>query len=189
MISHSLSLCLFWRALFLGVVVRIPTTFNVVYSGNYNGITCTSFSSLQHMSPEELAEMPSCNLAESVHNKWLQQSGKRGNDLFVAAVDDMVRAFTQISAYYQFLNGEKAGTGPGKEELRLRSAQRTAQRTGNPKPLVDAMKNMPGANAYCTRDPHLEGEEVFVSLKRKPDLPPGSEFDSHRPDKISISRQ
>ena len=137
------------------------------------------------MTKEELAEMPSCNLAESVHNKWLQQSGKKGNDLFVAAVDDLVRAFMQVVAYFQFLKGERAGAGPGKEELRLRVAQRSTCRSGNTKPLQDALAHMPGADSFCTREPHLEGEEVFVSLKRKPDLPPGSEFDSHRPDKIS----
>ena len=52
------------------------------------------------MTKEELAEMPSYNLAEFVHNKWLQQSGKKGNDLFVAAVDDLVRAFMQVVAYF-----------------------------------------------------------------------------------------
>lgn len=132
--------------------------------------------------------MPSCNLAESVHNKWLQQLSKRGNDLYIVAVDDMVRAFMQVVAYYQFLKGEKPGTGPGKEELRLRAAQHTAQHSGNSKVLHDALANMRGADVFCTRDPHLEGEEVFVSLKRKADLPPGSEFDSYRPDKISVSR-
>lgn len=50
------------------------------------------------------------------------------------------------------------------------------------------MSTMPGAKGFCTRTPHLEGEEVLLSLKRKLDLPPGSEFDSHKPDKISISR-
>lgn len=46
---------------------------------------------------------------------------------------------------------------------------------------------MSGADECCTRTPHLEGEEVFISLKRKANLPVGSEFDSHQPDKISIS--
>jgi hypothetical protein len=31
-----------------------------------------------------MADMPSCNLLETIHNKWLQQSSNRGNDLFVA---------------------------------------------------------------------------------------------------------
>jgi hypothetical protein len=46
---------------------------------------------------------------------------------------------------------------------------------------------MPGAQEFCIRTPHLEGEEIFLSMKRKADLPPGSELDFHRPDKISIS--
>jgi hypothetical protein len=40
----------------------------------------------------ELAEMPSCNLVEIVYKKWLQQSGNRGNDLYVATADDFVKA-------------------------------------------------------------------------------------------------
>ena len=70
----------------------------------------------------------------------------------------------------------------------MRTAQRTAQQTGNLKHLHDAIAKMPYAREFCTRSPHLEGEEVFVSLKREADLAPGSEFDSHRPGKISVSR-
>jgi hypothetical protein len=70
--------------------------------------------------------MPSYNLAESVHNKWLQQSSNRGNDLYVATVDDFVKVLIQVSRYYQYLKGELVGTGPGKEELMLRVAQRSA---------------------------------------------------------------
>jgi hypothetical protein len=70
--------------------------------------------------------MPSCNLVETVHNKWLQQSSNRGNDLYVTTLDDFVRALMQVSRYYQFLKDELAGTGPGKEELILRIAQRLA---------------------------------------------------------------
>ena len=141
----------------------------------------------QPLSTAQLAEMPSCNLAETVHNKWLQQSGKRGNDLYVATVDDFVRAFLQVVAYYQYLNGERPGTGPGKDELLLRVAQRTAEKSGNPKALHAALSKMPGADEFCTRRPHFEGEEVFGSMKRKLNLPPGSEYDSHRPDKVNFS--
>jgi hypothetical protein len=70
--------------------------------------------------------MPACNLAETVHNKWLQQSGNSGNDLYVATIDNFVRALMQVSRYYQFLKGELPGTGPGKEELMLRIAQCSA---------------------------------------------------------------
>ena len=85
--------------------------------------------------------MPSCNLSETVHNKWLQQSRNRGSDLYIAAVDDFVRAFMQCTNYYAYLKGDRSGTGPGKEELRLRAAQRS----GDAKRIVAALKHMPGA--------------------------------------------
>ena len=132
--------------------------------------------------------MPSCNLAESVHNKWLQASGNRCNDLYTATVDDYIRAFMQVVAYYQFLKGDVGGTGPSKEELKLRNAHRRARVTGDPKVLKDAMLEMPGADEFCTRDPHLEGEEVIGSLKRKPDVPLGADGESHRPDTVNYSR-
>jgi len=61
--------------------------------------------------------MSSCNLAETIHNKWLQQSRNLGNDLYVATIDDFVRAFLKMIKYYQYLKGSQAGTGPSKEEL------------------------------------------------------------------------
>lgn len=143
---------------------------------------------MQNLTESELAEMPSCNLAETKHNAWLQASGNKGNDLYVACVDDFVRALIQVSRYYQFLKGEGAGTGPGKEELMLRVAQRSAQRSGNPKALNIASAKMPGAEEFCTREPHFEGEEVFGSQKRKASVPLGSEHESHRPDRVNFSR-
>ena len=142
---------------------------------------------MQRLSEAELAEMPLCNLAETVHNKWLQQSGNRGNDLYIATVDDLVRAFMQMVRYYQFLKGENTGTGPGKEELLLRVAQRSTHRTSNPKVLANAISNIQGVQDFVTREPHLEGEEVFGSQKRKADMPLGCEHDSHRPDKVNFS--
>jgi hypothetical protein len=131
--------------------------------------------------------MPSCNLAETVHNKWLQQSGNRGNDLYVATVDDFVRALMQVSRYYQYLKDELAGTEPEKEELMLHVAQHSAQRSGNPKVLNATVAKMPGAAKFYTREPHFKGEEVFGSQKRKADVPLGSEHELHRPDKINFS--
>jgi hypothetical protein len=72
---------------------------------------------VQYLTESELAEMPSCNLTESMHHKWNQQSGNRGNDLYIATVDDFIRALMQVVRYYQYLKGDRAGTGPGKEEL------------------------------------------------------------------------
>ena len=132
--------------------------------------------------------MPSCNLAETVHNKWLQQSGNRGNDLYVATVDDLVRAFMQMVRYFQFLKSHHAGSGPGKEELLLRVAQRAAHRTGNPRVQAEAISNIRGVQDFVSREPHLEGEEVFGSQKRKADMPLGCEHNSHRLDKVNFSR-
>jgi hypothetical protein len=50
---------------------------------------------LQVLNIEEDANMPTCNLFETVHNTWLQQCGKKGKDLFNATVDDLVRALEQ----------------------------------------------------------------------------------------------
>jgi hypothetical protein len=86
-----------------------------------------------------------------------------------------------------FLKGDNPGTGPSKDELKLRRAQRSAAKTGISKPLHETILKMPGGEEWCTRTPHLEGEEVFVSLKRKPDTAFGDERESHRPDKISVS--
>jgi hypothetical protein len=70
----------------------------------------------------------------------------------------------------------------------LRRAQRSAAKTGISKPLHEAILKMPGGEDWCTKTPHLEREEVFVSLKRKPDTAFGDEHESHRRDKISVSR-
>ena len=66
-------------------------------------------------------------------------------------------------------------------------AERRAQKTGDPKVLLDPMLDMPGADEFCTRDPHMAGEEVFGSMKRKLDLPLGADEELHRPDKVNFS--
>ena len=137
------------------------------------------------LSTNELAEMPSCNLAKTVHSKWLQASGNKGGDLNVATVDDYIRAFLLV-AYYQFLKGGFDGVGPSKEELKLRWAQCRAERTGNPTVLQRAFLNMPGVEDFCTREPHLKGAEVFGSQKRKPNTPIGADSEIHHPDTINF---
>jgi hypothetical protein len=131
--------------------------------------------------------MPSCNLVESMYHKWNQQSGSQGSDLYIATVDDFIRALMQVVQYYQYLKGDRAGIGPGKEELQLRATQRTAERTGDPKVLNVAMAKLPGAELFCTREPHMASEEVFGSQKWKADVPLGFEGESHRPDKVNFS--
>ena len=131
--------------------------------------------------------MPSCNLAESIYNKWLQASGNSSGDLYVATVDDFVQGFLQVVNYYQFLKGDVGGTCPTKKELKLRLAKRRAKQTGNHLVLEDPMMDMPGAEEFCTRVPRMVGEKVFGSMKRKVGLPLGCEKESPRPDKVNFS--
>ena len=74
---------------------------------------------MQKLNIEQLAEMPSCNLAETVHKKWLQMSGNQGACLYVATLDDMMRAMMQLTNYYAFLQSYASGTRPHLDELRL----------------------------------------------------------------------
>jgi hypothetical protein len=50
------------------------------------------------------------------------------------------------------------------------------------------MAKLPGVELFCTCEPHLAGEEVFGSQKRKANVPPGFEGESHWPDKVNFSR-
>jgi hypothetical protein len=50
------------------------------------------------------------------------------------------------------------------------------------------MAKLPRAELFYTRGPHLAGEEVFGSQKRKVNVPLGFEGESHQPDKMNFSR-
>ncbi len=50
------------------------------------------------------------------------------------------------------------------------------------------MNTLLGVEGVGTRIPHLEGEEIFGSTKRKLDVPIGDAGDSHRPDKVNFSQ-
>ncbi len=102
--------------------------------------------------------------------------------MFAATCDDCIQAFMQMTNYRSFLNGKTSRSGPSKEELKLRGARRS----GDPKKIAEALNVLPGAADVGTRVPHLEGEEIFGSSKRKLDLPIGSDGDSHRPDKVNF---
>jgi hypothetical protein len=106
----------------------------------------------------------------------------------IALVDDYIRAFLQVVAYYQFLKGGIGGDGPSKEKLKLRGAQRRAQRTGDPTVLQKVLCDIPGGEEFWTRDPHLEGAEVFGSHKQRPHTPIGDDGETHRPDIVNFSR-
>jgi hypothetical protein len=132
----------------------------------------------QGLSLEEMADMPSCNLSETAHNKWLQQFGNHGNDLFAATCNDKIRAVMQMTNYRAYLKGKASGTGLSKQELKLRAARRS----GDPKKIEDAFSQLLRVEMATTWIPHLEGKEIFGNTKRKLDLPPGDDGDSHRLD-------
>jgi hypothetical protein len=54
---------------------------------------------------EEDANMPTCNLSEIIHNTWLQQSSKKGDDLFDVTTNDLVRALEQQIRYKNAFDG------------------------------------------------------------------------------------
>ena len=132
---------------------------------------------------KEEATIPTCNLFETVHNKWLQASGNRMVDLYLATMNDYSKAVLQSTGYYLFFKGGRSGTGPSASVLKLR----LASRSGNPSrvaKLVDELSDDTGLN---TRVPHLEGERMFGSAKRKLYLLPGDDGDSHRHDRVNFS--
>ena len=49
------------------------------------------------------------------------------------------------------------------------------------------MKSYPGLEDLNTMDCTLEGSELFRTTKRKLDLSPGMDCNSHRPDKVNYS--
>ena len=131
--------------------------------------------------------MPSCNLAETIHNKWLRASSNKGGDLYVANVDNYIRAFLQVVAYYQYLKGGIGRLSLSEEELRFRSTQCHAKQTGNPSKLKKALLDMPRVDEFCTRDPHYKGAEVFSSQERKLDMPIRPNNEIHKPDTFNFS--
>jgi hypothetical protein len=65
---------------------------------------------------------------------------------------------------------------------------RAARRSGDPKKITEVLSQLPGVEVATTRILHLEGKEIFGSTKRKLDLLPGDDGDSHRPDKVNFSQ-
>ena len=128
---------------------------------------------------DEHVEMPTCNLVEMVHNKWLRQSRNMIICLYEEIVDDLIRAFMQIANCKLWLRG--GSTGKGLDSMSLK----VATWYGNPKLLVDAIKSYLGVEDLYTGDCALEGFEFFGSTKQKLNVPLGVDCDSHRLDKLN----
>ena len=79
------------------------------------------------MTIEIHAEMPMCNLAETVHNKWLQQSGTKMTCLYEATLDNMIRFFMQIANYRTWLVKRSDGKKKKKKKIQCpRNSQQLA---------------------------------------------------------------
>jgi hypothetical protein len=100
--------------------------------------------------------MPSCNLSETIHNMWLQQSSNHGNDLFAATCDDKIRVVMQLTNYNAYLKGKSSGTGPSRQELKLRAARCS----DDPKKMAKALNQLPKVEVATTRILHLEGASL-----------------------------
>ena len=57
--------------------------------------------------------------------------------------------------------------------------------TGDPKLLAEAIRSYARVKDLNTKTYALKGSEMFGSTKRKLNLPPGSKYDSHCPDKVT----
>jgi hypothetical protein len=96
----------------------------------------------------------SCNLLETVHNKWLQQFGNHGNDLFAATCNNKIRAVIQMTNYRAYLKDKSSRTDSSKQELKLKAARHS----GDPKKIAEALNQLPRVELATTRIPHLEGD-------------------------------
>jgi hypothetical protein len=56
--------------------------------------------------------MSTCNLLETIHNIWLQQSRKRDVCLYTTTFDDYVQVFKQSSLYMEYLKGGQLNKVP-----------------------------------------------------------------------------
>ena len=110
-----------------------------------------------------MANMPSCNLLETIYNKLLQEFGNCGNDLFAATCNDKIQAVMQMTNHKANLKGKSFGTSPLRQELKFKAAKRS----GDPKKIVEALSQLPKVEVATTWILHLEGKEIFGSTKRK----------------------
>jgi hypothetical protein len=88
-----------------------------------------------------------------------------------------------MTNYMAYLEGNLPWTSLSRKELKLR----VAKHNGDSKKIVDALTQLLGVEEVTTRILHLKGEEIFGNIKQKLDLPPGSDGDSHRHDKVNSS--
>ena len=133
------------------------------------------------MTMDERAKIPTCNLVETVHNKWFQQSGNKMICLYETTVDDLIHAFMQIANHILWLRDGSTSKWYYFVSLKLK----VVAKCGDPKLLVDAMKSYPRLEDLNIKDCALEGLELFGSTKHKRLICHNVDCDSHQPDKVN----
>jgi hypothetical protein len=112
----------------------------------------------QDLQDEEKAEMSLCNLSKIVHIFWSSQSGKQGNKIYKATVDEFIPGYIQCTKYKCITHTDKAfAIGPTKKEFRLR----TANRSGNLSYIFKAMKKIMGSSDFLVNVSQYDGEKIF----------------------------
>ena len=89
-----------------------------------------------------------------------------------------------MTNYRSYLKGHFCSSGPSKGKLKLRVTRQSEE----PPKLAEALNTLPGVEGVGTHIPHLEGEEIFGSTKRKLDVSIGDVGDSHCLHKINFSQ-
>jgi hypothetical protein len=74
----------------LRVFSLITLVFYLFFSSFIYFLQCYSIVHVKIMTADEFAQLPNYNLADSIHNKWLQASNNKGDDLYVTTVDDCI---------------------------------------------------------------------------------------------------
>ncbi len=133
------------------------------------------FFNLQKFHDEEWADMLTCNLAEIMHNIWLEQSRKRYTCLYTMMSNDYVHAFKQSTLYRQYLQGGPLGHNLDRNELFFRKACKL----NDPIRLVVVVANYMSRSSFTNHLLHLKGKEVFGSTKQLVDCPFNEDNDSH----------
>ena len=94
---------------------------------------------MQTLTFKEEAAIPTCNLLETIHNKWMQASRSKMVDLYHATLDDYSRAALQSIGYHNYLKCCGGGSGPRRSVLQLKLTSRSRNSSRVVK-LVDELR-------------------------------------------------
>lgn len=124
---------------------------------------------------DKCVDMSMCNLVETVHNKWLQQSGNEMTSLYEATMDNLIHKFMQITNYKSWL---KVGS-TGKDHDSVPFKLKVVATCGHLMLLANAIKSYLKAKDLNTTDCVLKRFELFGSTKRNFYLPLDVDCNSH----------